>query len=175
MSQYGRRDETVGQIRQDLQGWIEAHLPELPQYHSTLWYGVMQKCGEKLENLIRATAKRLLIVLGPAGDEALTRVGGGKPLQRLTLGQLTKLLQEFEEPIIDLMTKDNRFSTLPQPLIGKAGVNLMDSVSRMRNDFVHNRWQAERSAELTVEFLERADRLSRTPIINLAVAIEEAA
>lgn len=177
MSQDGGRDGTVRHIRQDLHAWIEDHLPGLHRatHDSTLWYGVMQKCGAYVENLLRATAERFVLVLGPAGDAAVMTVGGGKPLAKFTLGQLTKLLQALEEPIIDLMTKEECLPTLPRPLIGKAGVELMNSVSRLRNDFAHNRWQADRSAELTVMFLEQAGKLCQTPIISLAVAIEDAA
>lgn len=168
--------KSVGQVQRELLQWLEAHLPELHRVgpHSTLWYGVMQKCGASIENLLRAAAHRFLLALGPRGEPVMRSVGNGKPLEKFTLGQCAKLLQELEGPIVEWMTEGSRLPVPQDPLIDKRGLQLLDRVSRLRNDFAHSHWPTDGSSDLTIEFLEKSAELCQTRIIALAVALESA-
>jgi hypothetical protein len=106
------------------------------------------------------------------GDTVLRLVGHGKPFDRFTLGEGMKLLQALEEPLVDLMARDCPVHGLERPLIGKSGVQLMDRLSRLRSDFAHGRWPPDRSAELTIEFLETSGELCQAPIVRLAIVLE---
>lgn len=103
----------------------------------------MAKCASYVESLLRASADSLLAAMGAAGDAAVKRAGDGKPLDKLTLGQYIKLLQDLDEPLSRLVADDARLAGIKGPLFGKVCVKLLDRVSRLRSDFVHGRWPVE--------------------------------
>ena len=58
-------------------------------------------------------------------------------------------------------------------VLGRAGINMLHELSRLRNDFAHRRWQKEDGDRLALKLLTTANELCSSRLVAVAAALEE--
>jgi len=139
---------------------------------ATAWFGVMQKCCKYVEDLVTACADLLSSVAADSGAHVIQKIASGKPIDRLTLGQKSQILEALDAVVSPQLRR--RFpNVVGSRLLGKAGVKMLHELTRIRNDFAHGRWTKEDGDHLAVEFLTAAMELCNSPLVSVTIAIEE--
>jgi hypothetical protein len=133
----------------------------------------MQKCGTKVEALVSACCESLLPLSGDAGMAIVEKIARGKPLDRLTLGERMQILEALDTAISPKLRKRLPELMGTSRLLGKAGIAMLHELSRIRNDFVHGRWDKENGDRLALDFLTTASELCESRVVAVAVALEE--
>lgn len=138
----------------------------------------MAKCCYFVETLVAACLKQLLPIAGTRGVEMVEKVGDGKPLDLLTLGQRVQILCALDKSISlafwQLCPEMAWRKAGGSRLLGKSGVNNLQKLSRMRNDFAHGRWyrdQAE-AKQFAADFPDAVTALCGSQLVCAAIALE---
>lgn len=163
----------VKQLQAEFETWLRRYipLPEDVRVLATAWFGVMQKCCNYVDALLCACCDRLLPIAGDAGLAIVNKSAGGKPIDRLTLGQQVQILEALDN-IVSSSLRD-RFPNVVthSRVLGKAGVGMLHELSRMRNDFAHRRWKNGDS--LVATFLTTASAFCSSQLVAVAIALED--
>jgi hypothetical protein len=157
---------------EDIARWI----PELQAkgLRSTLWFGILGKCIAEVDQILQLCVEGFLSFTGETGRLAASHVGGDKPIQRFTMGERVRLLKRLV-PLVD-----RKFSP-DAPINDPSAMDLLDTVVKRRNDFVHMpemyvRRTEEAVAEATMAaltFLCAANDLCCSRLVEACIAIQE--
>jgi hypothetical protein len=135
---------------------------------STLRYGIAQKCYGQIDKMLAICVAETVIACGKEGQTALNACAGGKPLNRLTLGERVQVLERLDsflaQAVDGLVTRSGRC------VMGPKGVKLLHRLSRDRNRFAHDLVNLQPS-EVT-ELLARASELCDSPLIQFVIALQ---
>lgn len=166
---------TIKALQTEIAGWLGRYLPVPGHVRAlaTAWFGVMQKCCNHVDALVSACGERLLPVAGDAGVAAVQKIAGGKPLDRLTVGQHVQILEALDAIVSPGLR--GRFPNVmgPARVLGKDVVAMLHDLSRMRNDFAHRRWQKDDGDRLAFKFLTTASELCSSRLVAVTIALEE--
>src|SRR6516162_4296407 len=125
----------VEPLRAEFAVWLERYLP-MPGHVrvlATAWFGVMQKCCHNVDALVSACCELLLPVAGDAGSAVVQKITAGKPLDRLTLGQMVQVLEAIDTIISPKLREFLPNGGGHSRVLGKAGISMLHELSRMRN------------------------------------------
>jgi hypothetical protein len=165
----------VEPLRAEFAVWLERYLP-MPGHVrvlATAWFGVMQKCCHNVDALVSACCEVLLPVGGDAGAAVVQKITAGKPLDRLTLGQIVQVLEAIDTIISPKLREFLPNGVGHSRVLGKTGIRMLHELSRMRNDFAHRRWQKEDGDRLASDFLTTAYELCNSRLVAVTIALEE--
>ncbi|HEY5895321.1 MAG TPA: hypothetical protein VIT91_19035 [Chthoniobacterales bacterium] len=131
-------DQQLLRFRADAQRWLEA-VQDIEG--TTAFYGIMARACEHLDHIITTAAFRALVITDAAPSDSVQSITGGKPPDKLTMGQCVQLLITLK-PALSRALADR---TLPDSPFPKQLVTLLQNVSRTRNDFAHRRFPRDRA------------------------------
>ena len=167
-------EELSNSLLQSINRW-RSDLEHYESARSTLWYGIMQKCCDRVECLLRGCIETLLPIIGDAGLQAAKDVIDGKPLDLMTMGQRVQLLEQLDAEISASLKQKYPEIHLQRRLLGRGGVQMLHKLSRIRNDFVHGRLKMETARQGTLEFLSCAEELCRSRLIATVATYQQLA
>lgn len=161
-------DRQIARFTADAQRWLK----ELDRFNgrgTTAYYGIMARACEHLDHIITTAAIQALSITGSASTNTVQSICGGKPIDKLTMGQCVQLLITLKPALsraLDGQSPQKASQrTFPKPL-----VTLLERLSRTRNDFAHGRFQPSRDHHLstgvvaTQDFLEGGLCLTAFPL-----------
>lgn len=166
--------KSIHELQRELSLWTESHSGELSNLAppSTAWHGVMSKCVAQVEELVFRAVAELVHVAGEHGVEAVRKVANGKPLEKLTLGELSKILPELHPQLHEVIAQRLPELRTEVPILEPPARQLLAEIIRLRNDFVHPKPGANYGNANAVTFLDKAARLGALPLITLAAKLE---
>jgi hypothetical protein len=165
----------VKPLQTEFAKWLRRYLP-LPadvRALATAWFGVMQKCCNYVDALMSACCETLLPVTGDDGVAVVQRIAAGKPLDRLTLGEQTQILEAIDKVVSRELRRRLPNVVGQSRVLGRPGITMLHELSRMRNDFAHRRWQNQDGDRLASEFLTTASKFCNSQLLVVAIALEE--
>lgn len=165
-------EELSNSLLQSINRW-RSDLEHYESARSTLWYGIMQRCCERVECLLTDCIETLLPVIGDAGLQAAKDVTGGKPRDLMTMGQRVQLLVQIDAELSTSLKQKYPEVHLQRRLLGRGGAQMLHKLSRIRNDFVHGRLEMETGRQATLEFLSCAEELCRSRLIATTAAYQQ--
>ncbi len=171
-------------LAKDTQRWInEIQRAGENVFRGTLWDGIMHKASASVDLLLTPLVC-VLKPLAPSFDEASRKVGGGKPLGRLTFGQKTQLLISLDQDL-SRSFQDMDPDRFHGRVLGKPGKHLLERMTKIRNDFTHPEDDAleERGGstalkfepESTLEFLTLVQAFTESEVVSRAIFLEQRA
>src|SRR6266700_2848515 len=83
--------EQLPRFRADAQRWLKA-VEEMQGMTTTAFYGIMARACEHLDHVITTAALHALSITDGASTDAVQSITGGKPPDKLTMGQCVQLL-----------------------------------------------------------------------------------
>jgi len=101
---------------------------------TTLWFGVMHQIAEGVEGILQRAAQVLASQAPDVVTAALERSAGGRGLDRLTLGETVKLIEQANKV---LRPSDGG------RLADRSELSLLDRISKMRNAVAHGRYHPQ--------------------------------
>jgi hypothetical protein len=130
----------------------------------TLGYGMMLGCSAQAERIMRGCAIVFLSTIGEEGRPLVTSVRKRVPVEKLTIGDLIRLLK--------LLVPALKGKGLLDDVADEKTWSVFDRVREMRNGFVHA-IEVRQDATLGIEYLEAAKRLCRTRLVRAAIEIQQ--
>jgi hypothetical protein len=123
-------------LREELLLSVARWQPEMSNSapRSTLQYGIAQKCYTLLDRILAVCTAEAITLTGRSGEEACRSCGGGKPPSRMTLGERVQVLEKLDSELSKVLPQIRGTRAL-----GKSGIRLLHSISKSRNQFIHDR------------------------------------
>jgi len=125
-------------LRDELLDCVDRWSPEIhnARPRPTLRYGILQKCYRLLDRMLEICTVEAISLTGDLGEQACKSCCGGKPPSRMTLGERVQVLEKLD---VELMkTLSERMPRRRARVLGKAGIQLLHSISTNRNLFTHD-------------------------------------
>jgi hypothetical protein len=151
------------EMTRDTDRWIEEL--RLHGIRPTLGHGMMIQCSRYAERLMRHCAIVLLYAGGDEGRALLATVRKGVPIEKLTMGELIRLLKRLVPAL--------KGKALPDDFADEKAWPIFDRVLEMRNAFVHPKEDVHEDAALWLAYLEAAKELSSTRLVRAAIDIQQ--
>ena len=130
----------------------------------TLGYGMMLRCSDYAERIMRGCAIVFLSTTGQEGCAHLTRIRKRVPVEKLTMGDLIRLLKGLVLALKDKWPADD--------VADEKIWSVLDLVREMRNGFMHANEVREDPA-LWMAYLEAAKDLCGTRLVHTAIEIQQ--
>ena len=83
--------QKIAGFRQDASRWQKS-LDAMRGMTGTTFFGIMARACEELDGILMGAVMELLPIVGEQSKEKVKNVTGGKPVERLTLGQNAQIL-----------------------------------------------------------------------------------
>jgi len=151
----------------------ERELQEACGMRSTLWFGIMQKCCDSLERLLKGCLEIFLPYVEVTCSELVWSIAEGKPPERLTLGQRVSMLVALDHELTRRLRQDYPQFKIEARLIGRRTKKLLERISRARNDFEHARLEHDSHVERAMELLSLTQQLCQSELVKTAGEIEK--
>jgi hypothetical protein len=160
----------IKKVRDALLTAIDRWAPEIVSAppRSTLRYGIAQKCYAQLDRILEICVAESIIACGKEGPKAVEACAGGKPLNRLTFGERSQVLERLDPFLAKTVVGMVSLSGLR--VMGPAGIKLLHRLSKDRNRFAHDMVNL-RQSEVT-ELLARASQFCESPLIQCVIALQ---
>lgn len=125
-------------IRDALLGAIDRWAPEVVSTppRSTLRSGIAQKCYYQIDKMLEICVAESVLRCGEKGRMAVDACAGGKPLNRLTLGERVQVLERLDSCL--KRVAEGLVSLSGSRVIGPKGIKLLHGLSKDRNRFAHD-------------------------------------
>jgi hypothetical protein len=163
--------DNVREVRDALLTSIDRWAPEVISTppRSTLRCGIAQKCYGQVDRMLELCVSESVIACGQDGQAAVDACAGGKPVDRLTLGERVQVLERLDSSLWQAV---NGLLTLPgSRVMGPKGIKLLHRLSKDRNRFAHD--SADLQPAQVTELLARATELCESPLIRSVIALQE--
>jgi len=151
----------------DIDRWAPEVISAPPR--STLRCGIAQKCYAQVDRMLEICVVENVLACGHEGKEAVSACAGGKPLDRLTLGERVQVLERLDSCLWRAV--DGLLPLHGSRVIGPKGIRLLHRLSKDRNRFAHE--SADLQPAQVTELLARASELCDSPLIRSIIALQQ--
>jgi hypothetical protein len=131
----------------------------------TLQYGIAQKCYTLLDRILAVCTTEAITLTGRSGEEACRSCCGGKPSSRMTLGERVQVLEKLDSELSKVLPPKRGRRTL-----GKSGIRLLHSISKSRNQFIHDRLNMDEHQ--VAESLRQAAEFCELSLLSRMIAVQ---
>ena len=158
-------------VRDGLLAAIDRWAPEVVSAppRSTLRHGIAQKCYGQIDRILAICVAESVTACGKEGQTAMNACAGGKPLNRLTLGERVQVLERLDSFLTQAV--DGLVTLSGSRIMGPKGVKLLHRLSSDRNRFAHELVNLQPSG--VTELLARASELCESSLIQCVIALQE--
>jgi hypothetical protein len=133
-------------------------------------YGIVKKCCDPVEDLLRVCAATLLPWVGGAGPPASRHIGPGKPIARMTIAELVELLIEIDLPVSAALGEKYPCLNLRGSVLCGLATKIR-RLSKIADEFAHDRVKAEDERKKALELLSHVASLCRSQLLTVVVAL----
>jgi len=122
-------------LREELLLFVVRWQPEVGNSTArpTLQYGIAQKCYTLIDRILAVCTAEAVTLTGRSGEEACRICCDGKPPLRMTLGERVQVLEKLDRELARVLPQ-----IAGKRSLGKAGIGLLHSISKSRNQFIHD-------------------------------------
>jgi hypothetical protein len=146
-------------------GRWQPELSDSTPKRSTLKYGIAQKCYTLLDRMLAACTAEAITLTGSSGEEACRSCCDGKPPSRMTLGERVQVLERLDSELTKALPRIKGKRAL-----GKSGVRLLHSISKSRNQFIHDRVGMDE--DRVAEALRQAAEFCKLNLLSMMIAVQ---
>jgi hypothetical protein len=154
-------------LREELLLFVVRWQPEISNStpRPTLQYGIAQKCYTLLDRILAMCTAEAIEMTGAFGEEACRSCCAGKPQSRMTLGERVQVLEKLDRELSKVSPKIGGKRAL-----GKAGIGLLHSISKSRNQFIHD--GVDMDEHQVAEALRQAAAFCKLDLLSMMIAVQ---
>jgi len=154
-------------LREELLLSVARWQPEMSNSapRSTLQYGIAQKCYTLLDRILAVCTAEAITLTGSSGEEACRSCCGGKPPSRMTLGERVQVLEKLDSELPKVLPQISGKRAL-----GKSGIRLLHSISKSRNQFIHDR--VDMAGHQVAESLRQAAEFCNLSLLSGMITLQ---